>query len=188
MFTVPIGGFSLLAVEAAVGKTLNYVSDGDVNGLLYWLGTNEGVSAWVNPQSNSKIVVTSTTLSFGSMLNISDRTTTRIGTDNATNAFVQIEIVGAKKLNCNFYSIRTQISNSEHLRSWRLEGSNDNLSWVVLDTQTNNTTLNSESAWVSLPATSTTHYKYFKVIQTALNSTGFSSLWLGELELYGNFN
>lgn len=169
------------------GVNLTFASNGDVNGLLYWLGTSEGMSEWVNPQSINKIVVTSSTVLNGSLLMLSDRLTSDFRTDPVTNAFAKIEIVGTKKLVCNYYSIRTWQSNNFSLRGWKLEGSNNNTAWDVLDSQSNNTSLDTNSKWLSLPVTSSTAYKFFRLVQTEPNSSGTNHLVLGEIELYGNY-
>lgn len=170
-------------------KILTYSSDGDVNGLFYWLGTSKGVSPWVNPHSAS-LLVTVSSIGFGTAQSLCDRADTEFYTNNIPDSWAKFQILSGK-LKCNYYSIRNRFrsdGDAQHsLRNWKLQGSNDDTTWVDLDAQINNTFLNTSSKWLSLSVFSTTAYSYFRLLQNGANSNGVSHLCLGEIELYGAY-
>ena len=166
-------------------KQLTFSSSGDANGLAYFLGTNKGVATWQNPSSNG-LNLTASSTGAGSLPTLTDRQPSEFYTGSETNAWVKIGLA-AGALRCNYYSLRNRNGNDHYLRNWKLQGSNDDAVWTDLNTQTNNTTLNSPSQWLSLPVTSTVAYKFFRILQTNVNSSNYYYLCLGELELYGTY-
>jgi hypothetical protein len=67
-------------------------------------------------------------------------------------------------------------------KNWTMEGSNDNLNWDVLDTQTNQTSWTTGESRNFVCATYTTSYRYFRLNITANNGDTYTQV--GELYLY----
>lgn len=67
-------------------------------------------------------------------------------------------------------------------KSWTFEGSNDNITWTVLDTRTSQS-FSSRSLEQKFTFTNTVQYKYFKLNVTANN--GGADLQFAELKIYG---
>jgi E3 ubiquitin-protein ligase HECTD1 len=176
------------------GITLTYASNGDTNGLFYYLGTNGGTEAWSNPYSANRINITQSSIYNSSTQppsNLVDRTGNSISTTNIENSWVVIDLK-TKKLKCNYYTVRGRGDDTTLFpRNWRLDASNDQQTWITLDTKTNQTGLN-QNVYLSFPiANPGENYQYFRFMQTGFNSYGAAMygyyLVLGEMELYGIF-
>jgi hypothetical protein len=84
------------------------------------------------------------------------------------------------------YSVRSRRDgNSANLRSWILEGSNDCESWVEIDHHTNDSSLNSQGAIATFPISSSSDYRYIRLRQTGVNSSGDHRLMVNAIEFYG---
>ncbi|MEH2445790.1 MAG: hypothetical protein V7K18_08400 [Nostoc sp.] len=172
-------------------KTLTFSSNGDTNGLFYWLGTAKGTKAWLNPDGTDLLNATASSTGFGTVHSLCDQADTEFYTNSNSNSWVKFQILSGK-LKCNYYSIRNRYrsdSDAQHsLRNWKLQGSNDDAIWVDLDTRINNTFLDTSSKWLSLPVSPTTAaYSYFRILQNGVNSNNYDYLCLGEVELYGEY-
>lgn len=163
-----------------------YVRDGDTHGLFYFLGTQKNTIAWSNPYDNG-LIVTASSVSGGSLFQLCDRADGNFYSGNYNNSWVNFRLDSGKLL-CNRYSIKSRTDNGYFLRSWKLQGSDDGSTWVDLDVQTNNTTVNSPTTWLTLPVTATVGYSIFRLINTGNDSNGYNYLCLGEVELYGTYS
>ncbi|MEH1874127.1 hypothetical protein [Nostoc sp.] len=164
--------------------SLTFANNGDSNGLFYYLGTNKGLSVWSNPAGNILTVVASSTES-GNAISLVDRQNSEWFSHPVANSWVSFGLVSGKLL-CNYYSICSRANNTDYYpRNWALQGSNDNTTWIDLDVQINNQSLNSVSQWLSLPVNSNTSYSNFRLLQNGLDSSNADYFCLGEVELYG---
>ncbi|MBW4425940.1 MAG: discoidin domain-containing protein [Nostoc desertorum CM1-VF14] len=170
-----------------VGKLLTFNANGDTNGVFYWMGTSEGTEVWSNP-SDKGLIIGASGVGAGSPLSLVDRSDSEFYTANQPNSWISFYL-GGKTLKCNYYSLKSRNSSSGfYPRSWKLQGSNDQNNWVDLDSQIDNTTLNGNSQWLSLPvANSSTRYTSFRILMTSLCSSNSGHLVLGEVELYGTY-
>lgn len=172
-------------------KVLTYASDGDANGLFYWLGTNRGIQNWQNPHVANFINISlssffSSEFAFPESLvnrSLSNNTATADGTGNTFTVDLGIK----NTLNCNYYSLRGRNSLSGHPRGWKFQASTNSTTWIDLDTQTNNSTIN-QNIWFSTPITDSGYYRYFRILNTGINNGGDTYLGLGEWEFYGTLN
>ena len=173
---------------AVEGVPLSYASNGDSNGVFYYLGTNKNTQAFSNPATSGAVVMSASSSYPGSYLpsNLTDRATTIFHSNSAANSWWKVDLLTAQ-LRCNYYSLRSRSDeDTQHLRSWKLRGSHDDSTWLDLDVQTNNTTLNSAGQWLSIPATgSTQFFRYLQIYMTGVNSSGGNFLVATEWELYG---
>ena len=178
------GGAS--TTTSSSGVHLNYASDGDANGLFYYLGTNKGTAVWANPSGNS-LIVTASTIGYGNVASLVNRQGDKFWTASQSNSWVEFHIQ-AGKLNCNGYSIKSRTNDDGHYpRNWVLQGSNDENSWTNLDVQTENATLVNAGQWLSLPVNTSGIFSSFRLLQNGLNSSNYDYLCLDEVELYGTF-
>ena len=177
----------LLNALGLAAVDLDFSTDGDTNGLFYYLGTSKGTTAWSNPSANNSIIVSASYSESGNPISLVDRQNSEWFSNNVANSWVGFQIQ-AGKLKCNHYSIKTRANNPDYYpRNWILKASNDGINWTVLDTQTDNTALNSVSQWLSLPVISTMSYSYFQLLQNGLDSSNSNYFCLGEVELYGTY-
>lgn len=112
-------------------------------------------------------------------------------TTDAPNSWICFEFKNYKIIPSN-YIIRSYNSNDHwHLKSWVIEGSNDNQSWIKLDEQQNNNFLKGAGR-VHLFSISNNDFnqrkfKYIRIQQTGLNwfSSPTDNLILNSIEFYG---
>lgn len=176
------------AASTINSKTLTYVADGDTGGTAYWLGTDEGKQLWANPHTAGRITCSMSSF-FNSNFNFPERFVNRqiddlIATANIVNSWFKIDFGLQKKLTCNYYSLRGRNFSSNHPRNWKLQGSNDDTSWIDLDTQTNNSSIN-QNTWLSLPVTTAQEYRYLRIYFTGVSSSNDNVQTMGEWEFYG---
>jgi hypothetical protein len=164
---------------------LTFQSAGDTNGVFYWIGTNKNTTAWQNP-TNLGLAVLASSIGSGSLESLTDKQDSEFFTNSEDGSWVKFKLPGTAKLKCDYYSIKTRNASSDYYpRNWKLQGSNDDNTWVDLDIQSDNTTLISNSEWLSIPLNSNASYNSFKLLTTGINSSTLYHLVLGEVELYG---
>jgi hypothetical protein len=170
-----------------ISQVFAYASDGDSNGVFYYMGTNFGASVWNNPFTLSNLGITSVDNSGGDLkASIVDRVASAYSTATTTNTIVFD--LGINRL-CvpSYYSYRYRSDTTTFApTAWKVQGSNDNVNWTDLDTTTGQTP--SLSGWVSRAITTTVAYRYFRYAMTGNNNNGTTHASIGEFELYGTTN
>ena len=85
------------------------------------------------------------------------------------------------------YSIRTPNSKRGiwHIRSWKVEGSNNKKDWRIIDEHRNNGILDEETNCCMWHCYSGGFFQYFKITQTDLNKDNDNYFLLGGIELFG---
>lgn len=169
--------------------SLTYSASGDTNGLIYYLGTNNLTEIFANPHTRGSITLTaSSTLSPNPVSVLSNRVADEFYTNTAANSWVKLKINAAFRLRPNYYTWRGRGSGSgAHPRSWKLRASHDDINWIDLDTQTNNTSINATNAYFAgAVSVAQTSYQYFQFILTGVDSSGSNYLTGNEWELYGD--
>lgn len=175
------------STTSTTSKTLTYSSNGDSNGVCYWIGTNYGSQTWENPHTAGRLTCSLSTSYDGNDPpgNLVDRQNNqRPCTQNVPDSWMMLDLGISQKLICKYYSLKGRDYVADHLRSWKLQASNDAITWVDLDNQINNVTIN-QNTWFSDAITSTIAYRYFRVIQTGLNNGNSNIMSLAEWEFYG---
>lgn len=173
----------------ANSKTLTYASSGDTNGVCYWIGTNYGAEAWTNPHTAGRVACSKSSSDggyFDNVQNLVDRVANTVGTGNQLNSWIKIDLGSTNKLVVNYYSLkgRSDQYNDNNLMNWKLQGSNDDMTWVDINEQINNSLL--PTTWKSLPVTDQTQgYRYLQIFHTGKNSDNSDVLAIGEFEFYG---
>ena len=172
------------------GKEFKFITSGDINGVFYYYGTNFGVGAWVNPHTAQRLIASLSSSLDATHNNpqlLVDREPSHfIATSNTANSHFKIDLTLGKALRCSHYSLRGRTFDSNHLRNWALQGSNDDINWTSLDVQNNNIAIG-VNTWFDkdLTLTNSTSYRYFRVLNTGLTSSNDNLATLGEIELYG---
>ena len=102
------------------------------------------------------------------------------------DAHFDIKIVSGV-LRITNYSIRSHDSNNIYIQAWTLEGSNNNINYVILDDKPQNADLKS-SGIGQYPANSeNNYYQYFRIKQTMKTINGASNMRITNLDFYGEF-
>ena len=190
--------FVLSVQDFVPGSTRTYVSNNDLNGLFQWLGTLGLTTSRLNPSSPLPVGRALSLVTFSSVDNfgldvsrMTDRVSSAVTTGNFANSWMQFDIsrVGNRTLVCNYYTVRARNDagdgSIEHPTAFTFQGSNDATAWVDLDVRTGLTYV--AATFHSYPVSGSTAYRYFRLIQTALNSSGNNRFALSEFEIYGVF-
>jgi hypothetical protein len=192
---VPVAEVSQLGVNSVATATivsddalpLNYVSDGDANGLFYWMGTSGGTASWTNPFP----LLTYTVNPSGLYDNLPTMTN-RIVNGHPDNTWISgpwmtVDIGANLRIRPSYVSLRSWINASRYPRNFKIQGSNNGTTFDDLLTVVNNTTITAASQWLSLPITMpTTGYRYLRYLCTSPGSSqGVVEVVLGEWEFYG---
>jgi hypothetical protein len=87
------------------------------------------------------------------------------------------------------YSLRTYSGgvNCGHLRSWVFEGSNDNVTFAALDTQTDSAALNGSGLIALFPIANPGQFRTVRLRLSGVNHAGSDFLVLRGIELFGGF-
>jgi E3 ubiquitin-protein ligase HECTD1 len=169
---------------------LTYSSDGDTNGLFYYLGTNKGTTSWSNPFPQ----LAYSRQGSGSFDNFSTMTNRIIdahpgNTWLETSSYIQVDLGATNSIVPNYVSIRSWVNNDRLPRNFKIQGSNDGSTFADLLTVTTNTTITGGSQWLSLAITGvSTAYRYLRY--TAFSpgdSNNIVEVALGEWEFYGQY-
>ena len=160
----------------------------DQAGILYFWGTNFAQTTWINPSSRGATFSWSASGS-GSASNTADRTSNATNsTTNTANSWVQLDCGATRTIRPVGYYLQHDGTAAGFLQNWKLQGSNNGSTWDDLDTRISDTSLNAANvfAFFSVPGV-TTFYRYLRILQTGVNSSGSNTLTLSEWEFYGFF-
>ncbi|MBD2189860.1 hypothetical protein [Pseudanabaena mucicola] len=179
---------------------LSYSSNGDTNGLVYWLGTDGLTTTFSNPQT-SKITGLQSSIFNGvnSLVSrLTDRNTSgEFHSNNEANAWFGFDLGATRRIRVDRYVLQSRsATNDRHLRSWVLEGTNtvsantvsgfNAATWTAIHSQTNNGWATNVNVFANFAVSSVDSYRYLRVRQTGANSgSGDLFLTLGEIEFYG---
>lgn len=182
-------------------RELLYVSDGDNNGVCFYLGTRRGEasssrarSQFVNPSLTG--VVEASTSSPHSRFSSAAAVTSRLCPRTSyfdpryneetkrKEAWWQVDL--RRSLTCNHYSLRHDASNEGFLRSWELRGSEDGESWTTLRSHSDDSTIVKAYQYASWPVYTKQSFRIFRIVLTGPNAATTSRLSLSWFELYGH--
>ncbi|KAK6245679.1 hypothetical protein SCA6_008769 [Theobroma cacao] len=180
-------------------KELQYICDGDSNGILYFAGTSYGEHPWVNPVLSKRIAITasSPTSRYTDPKVLVSRTyqgTCFAGPrmeGGRICAWWMIDIGQDHQLICNYYTLR-QDGSRAYIRCWKIQGSVDGRSWIDLRVHENDQTMCKPGQFASWPVTGTNAllpFRFFRVLLTG-PTTDSSHPWnfcICFLELYGYY-
>lgn len=182
---------------------LTWVSNGDANGVFYYIGTAFGSVSWSNPQPSAEIrVFLYQNPSSLTNASITNRTSDSgyIGGGSLPN-YIAFDLGNNnRKLLLTDYSVQNYNQDNRYLRNWKLQGTStvgswdhtgiNGASWTDLDVRSGDTTMNGgASSWghYTIGSPGSTRYRYFRLLQTGGDSLGGNYLCVSEVELYGDF-
>ncbi|XP_039140970.1 BTB/POZ domain-containing protein At2g30600 isoform X2 [Dioscorea cayenensis subsp. rotundata] len=181
-------------------KELQYICDGDNNGVIYFAGTSYGEHQWLNPVLSKKINVTASSpasryTDSKALVSRTYQATLFAGPrieDGRTCAWWMIDIGQDHQLMCNYYTLRQDGSNA-YPRSWALQGSMDKENWTNLRVHENDQTICRRGQFASWPIqgpSSLLPFRFFRVFLMGPTTEGSTSwnLCMCFIELYGYFH
>jgi hypothetical protein len=194
---IPTVGVSLLGVNSAATATiidddnttlLTYASNGDTNGLFYWLGTNKGTTSWSNPSGQLSYSASIASPPFANYSSLTNRIVdSHPGNTWIEGAWLRVDLGANLRIRPSYISVRSWINNDRLPRNFKIQGSNDGTTFDDLLTVTGDTTITGNSQWLSLAITTpATAYRYLRYLCTSPGSSNNAiEVALGEWEFYG---
>jgi len=177
------------APQGAPTRKFVHVSDFDMNGLLYFLGTQGGIRAsYSNPADIGMVTVTSSSLMSDSqpLSALVGRLQTRCVTKPHQRSWMQINTKDVK-IKVSHYTLRHYNSwDTEALRYWNLEGSNDGQSWIPIRQHMDDRALRKAGMAHTWAVDTNQYFSYFRVYMTGRNSNNHWYLACSGIELYGH--
>jgi hypothetical protein len=160
---------------------------GDKNGVIYALGTAMYTTAFSNPANNSTIITTSSSVQSGHTFSKAfGRNPTVSHTSNGGSQWMEVDFL-SRLIKPRYYLIQGRNDfNGHHPRNWKLQGSNNDSTWIDLDTQLNNATITQNTWFYGDVREVNQFYRYVRILQTGANSSGDTFLTLGQIEFYGD--
>lgn len=168
---------------------LDFDSGTEFEGIIHYLATANGTRPFLNPATDGTIKTSASSLAQDSLpaSSIAGQATVRCVTQARPNSWMKVDFKDYR-VRPTHYSLRHYSSwDTEALRFWNLEGSNDNDTWTTLSTHLNDTALDSKGDTHTWAVDDTSlSYRYFRVIQTGRNSNQHFYLALSGIEFYGD--
>nr|AXY97686.1 BTB domain-containing protein [Populus tomentosa] len=181
-------------------KELQYICDGDSNGVLYFAGTSCGEHQWINPVLAKRITITASSppSRYTDPKTLVSRTyqgTSFAGPcmeDGHIRAWWMVDIGQDHQLMCNHYTLR-QDGSRAFIRFWNLQGSLDGKTWTNLRVHENDQTMCKADQFASWPITgphALLPFRFFRVVLTGptTDASNPHNLCICFLELYGYFH
>ncbi|KAL4557579.1 hypothetical protein LXL04_035762 [Taraxacum kok-saghyz] len=181
-------------------KELQYIRDGDSNGVLYYVGTSYGKHQWVNPVLAKKINITASNpiSRYTDPKVLASRTyqgTSFAGPrieDGRNCSWWMIDLGLDHQLMCNYYTLR-QDGSKAFMRDWNFQGSSDGKNWTNLRVHENDQTLSKPgqfASWAVTGPNALLPFRYFRVALMGPTSDDINpwTLSICFLELYGYFH
>lgn len=181
-------------------RELQYICNGDNNGVIYFAGTSYGEHQWVNPVLAKKIVVTASSpvsryTDPKALVSRTYQGTSYAGPqfeDGKKSTWWMVDIGKDHQLMCNYYTMR-QDSSTAYVRSWALEGSLDGHIWTNLRKHENDQTIVKPGQYASWPVNdpaSFLPFRFFRVSMTGPTTSEANpwNLCICFFELYGYFH
>lgn len=161
-----------------------------MNGIFYWLGTSRWTKPWKNPDDLGVVQVTSVPLAIAPRSEpasaIVGRSLCRCVTLPNRESWFVIDLLTVW-VRPTAYTLRHYDSwDTECLRDWKFQGSNDGKKWTKLLSHKKDESLDKKGAtktWV-IPKPKKA-YRMFRILQTGKNSNAHWYCALSSVELYG---
>lgn len=193
----PFSNFKGQVIFPTSPQTLTYVSDGDTNGLFYFLGRNFNTAPWTNPHTATRVTIgafdssNAPDLGQGTLAGIVDRSDADENrTSNAPGSYWRVQLPAGQSIAVTKYSFQCRPpgnGDASNIQNLKFQGSADGSSWTDLDTRTGLTYVDSND-WKTFTVTGAAAYRYHRILHQG-NVTGANDFFfLSEWELYGVFS
>ncbi len=179
------------------GFPLVYSSDGDANGVFYYIATNGYISSWTNPVTALLVSIVPSNSTSNTVDALVDRAASAFYVNAASNNFLGIDLGTKRTLSVNQYTIRARAESSHNMKNWKLQGSESvagtdaaaygSATWEDIDVRVDDTFLVNSNTYhtYTCNAGNTKKYRWLRILQNGANHSGGDFLCLGEFEFYG---
>eukprot|EP01083_Nonionella_stella_P091043 254450_1 len=176
-------------LSSSVGKEFQHSYNMDTNGIVYWLGTNEGTTSFTSPHTTGRVAV-----SASSWMDDSHDASAIVGRQAVRcvtkpldgGSHIVVDFLD-RTIRPSHYTLRHYASwDTEALRSWNFEGSNDGEVWKLLKMHKTDQSLRSKGqshTW-ALPGVHEA-FSMFRIRMTGKNSNEHWYLACSGFEIYG---
>lgn len=152
----------------------------------------DGLMNYLRKNSNIKDEISITNSSYGGgkdpfdLVKYEDKKCYYETSSNDSNSWICFEFKNHKIIPSS-YIIRSYYTDGNwHLKSWNIEGSNDNTNWVILDKQQDNSLLNGGNNVHLFPISNNSQsFKYLRIHLTGQNWRNNYGLMMNSIEFYG---
>lgn len=186
---------STVDVLAGAPVELAYVSDGDANGVFYYIGTNGLRDAWTNPHTAGRITASaSPSIIQGSIEELVDRTNNTVHTgQNFNSNYFRFDLGASRTLLLKSFSWRQRSDSGDTQPiSLYVYGSNDASNWYLINKYNTGSksvtgyalTGGTASLWNNVTVAAPGTYRYIQFYSN-VNNINAGYLTAGEVELYG---
>jgi len=187
-------GAAIYLFDGITTVNLNYASDGDTNGLIYYLGTRDGAFVSPVPQTNGaidlvgtymRLLATSLEPGYQTYRAVDRAANSAWASSSSSNPSLAIELYSGRSLKPNRVAIRHRsdaVNNG--LLHFAVEGSIDGVSWTLLR-QVDDTVGPAQNEWRSWTLTSSVSYRFLRTRMTGVDASGQNYMVIGEIEWYG---
>lgn len=104
-------------------------------------------------------------------------------TGNVADSWWQVDFTANRLFQPTRLAIVGRASAGQHPRNFKLQGSDDTVTWTDLLTVSSEGP--NDNSWWSKEVVGSAFYRYLRILQTGLNSSGANYLVLGEVEMWG---
>jgi len=172
---------SLLQYQAPIGNHLSYESGKEFQGIVQHLRDA------FNGNPAAKGIIKLTASSNSSNMNIIFESSEDWYTsENSDGSWVCLEFPN-HNVQIDAYTIKSynHSSNDGHLKNWDIEGSNDKINWVIIDSKRNTTELNGPNKFFTYQCELSQPFKNIRLIMKGVTHSGYNWMYLQRLELFG---
>ena len=178
-------------VQIKLTEIYSYSGDFDKRGVIYHLARIYGKTSQVNPPSTQIVVIRS---SDGEgyaedLLQNQVKHGTVCGTKDKEGSSWCVDLTEKYVLYLTHYTLRHGRERSVSvLLNWRLEGSLDGNRWTPLKNHKGDHGLKKDGSYCTCTWAIEGHskaFRYFRIVQTGVNSSGRFGIFLSGIELYG---
>ena len=160
----------------------------DVNATVNSLNNSARARTIATPQmtaNNAPSPFVAAASAGGNAWNAFDRSQGTEWSSGASPAWISMDFGSGNSIVINAYTIFGSGNQTFNPRNWTFEGSNNNVSWDILDTVTLGAAIGGGSSYSSGNISNTSGYRYYR-INVSLNG-GAGGIAIRELELYERF-
>lgn len=164
------------------GITISFNGDNEFEGIIDYFRkkTNDNII--------NEMLITASSIGNSSypIKNLLNKDTNRkFLTQNTPNSWICFDFKN-KKISPTHYSIQTHCG-CYLIKNWKLEGSNDNVSWDVIDEQTNCEFTHKSNIihTFQIRNKSDKKFRYLRIFSTGKNWENYNEIYLSSIEFYG---
>ena len=167
--------------------SFNFEANREFNGMIDYLVKEYkgGSKRALGPDFNEFITITSVGDTYNKSYQVCDYDWKDYWISKTEpNAWIKFDLLN-RSATITGYTIKSDGNGAGHLLGWKIEGSNDNVNWTVLDQrETNELNQNYITRYFKCSQHKES-YRYIKLTQTSKNSSGMDSMMLCNIEFFG---